>query len=123
MQMTDAEIRESYRTAKNKRHQVKILAELNACGVDVITAILNENGKKAQKMPEKEPKTIKNRQKLVVPETKDKLPDVPTVVKLCIQKRVQELEEIARVADESKAQAVKEYGDLVAWASAAGINL
>lgn len=123
MQLTDAEIRESYRTAKNKRQQVRILAELNDCEVDVITAILNEDGEKAQKMPEKEPKTIKNRQKLVIPEKKDKLPEVPTVVKLCIQKRVQGLEEIARMADESKAQAVKEYGDLVAWASAAGINL
>ena len=123
MQMTDAEIRESYRTAKNKRQQVRILAELNACEVDVITAILNENGKKAQKMPEKEPKTIKNRQKLVIPETKDKLPEVPTVVKICLQKRVQELEEIFRMAEESKKEAVKEYGDLIAWASAAGINL
>lgn len=123
MQMTDAEIRESYRTAKNKRQQVRILSELNDCDVDVITAILNENGKKTTKMPEKEPKTIKNRQKLVIPEKKDNLPEVPTVVKLCIQKRVQELEEIFRVAEESKKEAVKEYGDLIAWASAAGINL
>lgn len=40
MQMTNDEIAASYRQAKNKCEQVKILAELNACPIETIISIL-----------------------------------------------------------------------------------
>lgn len=42
MQMTHSEIRKMYRESKNKKDQVKILAELNCCTVEEIKEILRE---------------------------------------------------------------------------------
>ena len=44
MQMTNDEIIMSYRQAKNRSEQIKILSELNACKVDDICTILKEGG-------------------------------------------------------------------------------
>ena len=44
MDMTEDEIVVRYRQAKKKGEQIKILADLNACGVDVIKGILEEHG-------------------------------------------------------------------------------
>lgn len=44
MEMSVAEIVREYRTAKDQRAQIKILAELNACHPDYIKKILQENG-------------------------------------------------------------------------------
>ena len=44
MQMTNDEIIVSYRQAKNRAEQIKILSELNDCKVDEICAILKEGG-------------------------------------------------------------------------------
>lgn len=44
MQMTSDEIIVSYRQAKNRAEQIKILSELNDCKVDEICAILKEGG-------------------------------------------------------------------------------
>ncbi len=51
MQMTNGEIVASYRQAKNKKEQVKILAELNACNVEEITKILVEGGVAPNQLP------------------------------------------------------------------------
>ena len=40
----DTEIVDSFRRSKHKRAQIKILAHLNACDVETITAILHEAG-------------------------------------------------------------------------------
>lgn len=44
MQMTNDEIIMSYRQAKNRSEQIKILSELNACTVDEICTILKAGG-------------------------------------------------------------------------------
>ena len=44
MMMTDGEICASFRDAKNRRKQIKILAELNDCKTDKIVDILNKYG-------------------------------------------------------------------------------
>ena len=44
MQMTDDEIRSSMRKAKNPGEQVKVLAELNACGESEVRAKLEQLG-------------------------------------------------------------------------------
>jgi len=51
MQMTNGEIVASYRQAKNKKEQVKILAELNACKNEEITEILVDGGVAANQLP------------------------------------------------------------------------
>ena len=40
MQMTEGEIRRNYGAAKNKKEQISILADLNACSTDHIKRIL-----------------------------------------------------------------------------------
>jgi len=49
MQMSDSEIVRSYKEAKDKRSQVGVLAELNACSKDCIRKILQRNGINAPK--------------------------------------------------------------------------
>lgn len=56
MQMTDDEIRSSMRKAKNPGGQVKVLAELNACGESEVRAKLEQLG---IEIPATKPKTWK----------------------------------------------------------------
>ena len=49
MQMTEEEIRRSYKQAKHPQSQIRILAELNDCSVDTIKAILNPEEAQAKK--------------------------------------------------------------------------
>lgn len=44
MQMTNEEICRSYRQAKNRQYQIKILADENLCSVEEIRRILIDNG-------------------------------------------------------------------------------
>lgn len=44
MQMTEKEICQSYREAKDKKHQIEILADLNATNKDFIKTILERGG-------------------------------------------------------------------------------
>lgn len=51
MEMTESEIVRSYKEAKNKKAQVGILADLNACGVEGIKAVLVRNGVDWRELP------------------------------------------------------------------------
>lgn len=53
MQMDDYEIVQSYKNAKSKSEQLKILADLNCTTVDMIKNILHENGVTTQGKPAK----------------------------------------------------------------------
>lgn len=44
MEMTDGQICREYKSAKNKRVQIRILADLNQTSQEVIIKILKENG-------------------------------------------------------------------------------
>lgn len=58
MEMTEGEIKRRYNAAPNKKRQINILAELNACEPADIEAILDiepEPAKKPEKEHEKEP--------------------------------------------------------------------
>lgn len=44
MQMTDEEVRRSYRQAKDKQNQIQVLAELNLCKQEKIRQILEDSG-------------------------------------------------------------------------------
>ncbi len=62
MQMSENEIRRSYRESKSKRKQITILAELNCCTTDEIKKIIA-----GDKQPRKEPK-VKNARVIKEPE-------------------------------------------------------
>ena len=51
MEMTDNEIVRSYREARDKGKQVKILSQLNLCEIGEILDILTKNGVKPQELP------------------------------------------------------------------------
>lgn len=53
MVMTDAEIVRSWKEAKDRNAQVRILAELNVCSRDVIIEILKDNGIDGRQLPRK----------------------------------------------------------------------
>lgn len=44
MTMTENEILREYKTAKDKKHQIEILADLNTTSIDEIKRILKDNG-------------------------------------------------------------------------------
>lgn len=75
MQMTESEICASYRQAKNKNEQVRILADLNLCNKQEIVDILSQNGyitgtpaaKAADKLPEEKPQKADGRSNRVDP--------------------------------------------------------
>lgn len=82
MQMTEQEIVKSYKNAKDKRSQVGVLAELNACSNDYIRQILHQNGieapKPGRKTEQKEPEKVETL-------------EVPKEVIELVQKRAKEL--------------------------------
>lgn len=53
MEMTESEIVKSFRKADNKRAQIKILSELNACSKEMIAEVLLRNGIKESELPKK----------------------------------------------------------------------
>ena len=63
MQMSEKDIVRSYTNAKDKRSQVGVLAELNACPKDTIREILERNGISAPKPGRKSQKTTEKPKK------------------------------------------------------------
>lgn len=63
MQMSNVEIRKMYRESKNKKEQIKILADLNDCTVEEIKEILSEtprlNAEKVDFTKKEETKSVK----------------------------------------------------------------
>ena len=51
MQMSNADIVKMYREAKDKKAQIEILADLNACGKEKILDILKDGGVSPAEMP------------------------------------------------------------------------
>ena len=58
MQMTAREIASSFNRVANKKDQVVILAELNACDKETICEVLRQNGVEESKIPDFGRKTI-----------------------------------------------------------------
>ncbi len=57
MDMTAAEILKNYREAKDKKRQVRILADMNVCTIDEIKAILIAGGIDKRELPRTRQKT------------------------------------------------------------------
>lgn len=59
MQMSEDEIRRNYKQAKNKKEQIGILADLNACSREKIADIVGEKNKAGRKVDFSEPELEK----------------------------------------------------------------
>lgn len=64
MTMTNGEILRDYRGAKDKKAQVKILAELNACSVQQIKEILISEGVDGRELPKSRKKSVAEKPEL-----------------------------------------------------------
>lgn len=89
MQMTDSEIVKSYKEAKEKKKQIEILSQLNACNVAKIREILIANG---VQFPGPKPKKAKEEKtKVVAVISKDApAPPVEKAIPEFVDKVVQE---------------------------------
>ena len=99
MQMTPNEIVKSYKEAKEKKKQIEILAQLNACPVTTIREILIANG---VQFPGPKPKKAKEEKtKVVAVISKDAptlpaekvIPEIPRWVKGAVEERINRLDE------------------------------
>ena len=124
MQMSDSEIVRSYKEAKDKRSQVGVLAELNACSKDYIREILQRNGINAPKPGRKsttEPEPVKAEEpkkavltemakKAVKKEPADPEDDTPDELLLLATERLKHLQE-SRAEHEHSLQIIQSIVD------------
>lgn len=50
MQMTEGEIRQAYKSAKDKKRQISILAERNGCSTGEILGIVHSDGARMERL-------------------------------------------------------------------------
>lgn len=118
MQMTDSEIVKSYKEAKEKKKQIEILSQLNACDVAKIREILIANG---VQFPGPKPKKAKEEKTKVVAVISKDAPTLPAekVIPEFVDKTVQEhleyLREIIAVREEHLAKLKAEEAELSQW--------
>ena len=124
MQLSDSEIVRSYKEAKDKRSQVGVLAELNACSKDYIREILQRNGINAPKPGRKsttEPEPVKAEEpkkavltemakKAVKKEPADPEDDTPDELLLLATERLKHLQE-SRAEHEHSLQIIQSIVD------------
>ncbi len=104
--MTDEEIVRNYREAKNKREQVKILADLNYMSREEIIQILKAGGIKQQELP-------RNRGEKTQKKTEEK-PEIRTVAE-----RLEEEEREKRKAGKDDVPRILDSGERTEFASGA----
>lgn len=102
--MTDEEIVRNYREAKNKREQVKILADLNCMSREEIIQILKAGGIKQQELP-------RNRGEKTQKKTEEK-PEIRTVAE-----RLEEEEREKRKAGKADVPRILDSGERTEFAS------
>ena len=88
MQMSNEDIVKEYRESKNKKGQIQILADLNACEREKIVRILTSHGE----MEEKKPKAAGKEK--VAPVQQDNIAlVVPEIVKEAISQKMIEIQD------------------------------
>lgn len=70
MQMTDTEIVSKYKRAENKKEQISILAQLNACDEDEIKKVLLKGGLTEDDLPKKRGRKPGTKETKKMPEEK-----------------------------------------------------
>lgn len=110
--MTDEEIVRNYREAKNKREQVKILADLNCMSREEIIQILKDGGIKQQELP-------RNRGEKTQKKTEEK-PEIRTVAERLEEEERAELEKREkREAGKAAVPRILDSGERTEFASGA----
>lgn len=91
MQMTEEEIKRNYTGAKNKRDQIKVLAELNCTSISEIREILVRTGIKEDDLPAKA-----GRKKAEKPDIPDAVKDACSKEMVNLQQDIDKNEDIIR---------------------------
>ena len=108
MQMTEGEIRRSYRAAKQKERQIRILAELNDCSVAKIKAILDDKKPErasVKRGPKAKAARVKKAETKEVPET---APAIVYISRRVADELVEHLEEL----EERRTRLPKELNEI-----------
>lgn len=108
MQMTPGEIVKSYREAKEKKKQIQILAELNACSTEFIKQIMRENGVQfpgpsPKKAPKEPAKKIENKIK------------VPAAVRSAVLTQLQDINTAIKDMEEKIEHFRQQANELKTW--------
>ena len=113
MEMTPNEIVKSYREAKEKKKQIQILSELNACRPSDIKQILRDNGVQFPgPEPKKEPKAfIVTNKECTLPYEKI----IPEFVENTVQERIRYLHESIETLSQDIQKMQIEEAELTAW--------
>lgn len=138
MQMSNSEIVQSYKTAKKRGEQVRILAELNCCQKEDIIAVLEKNGitpdkrlfsttpqmraKAEKETPVKVPVVYEENKEVAKFKEEKKKMTLPTIAVRTLDKRTREMqieidsmtEQIAKLTQERK-KLEEEFTDLVTF--------
>lgn len=109
MFMTEAEIQKSYREAKNKKGQIKILAEMNDCNQETIITILKKDPgikdipeiKKPGRKP-KAPADDTKKKEVPVPEENPPEPEKPSILRTLYAEMEKTEAEIRKLEDKYK---------------------
>lgn len=111
MWMTESEIAKEYREAKNKKHQISILADQNVCSHKQIREILIKMGEIESKEPEKKVRTV-----APLESTKKEIKvEAPTSVKKMALERLEELEKEIIVFEQRRKILESEYMEIAEW--------
>ena len=118
MQMTDNEIVKSYKEAKEKKKQIEILSQLNACDVAKIREILIANG---VQFPGPKPKKVKEEKTKVVAVISNDAPTLPAVkaipefVDMAVNDRLTYLRSTIAIVEERLTKLKTEEAELSRW--------
>lgn len=118
MQMTDSEIIKSYKEAKEKKKQIEILAQLNACPVTTIREILIANGVQFPGPKPKKAKEEKTKVVAVISKGAPKLPVekvIPEFVEKVVNERLANLREAISISEDRLKELRAEESELSYW--------
>ena len=120
MEMTDSEIVRSYKEAKEKKKQIEVLSQLNACPITTIREILIANG---VQFPGPKPKKAKEEKTEVVAVLSKDTPTltlpvekaIPEFVDKVVQERLTYLRSSIAIGEENLAKLRAEEAELSRW--------
>lgn len=109
--MTPNEICRDYRSAKNKREQIKILADLNCTSTEEIIKVLVDCGEMAP--PKKKPAKRTESEPVKMPEMSEAVADV-------LFQRMEELDKLIKPLEDQLKPLQREYTDIAAFLKGCG---
>lgn len=111
--MIPNEICRDYRLAKNKREQIKILADLNCTSTEEIEKVLVDCGEMAQPKPKKKPAKRTESEPVKMPELSDAVADV-------LFQRMDELDKLIKPLEDELKPLRNEYTEIATFLKRCG---